>query len=105
MKEPARAHFDETVLATDQLPEILAVIRCHEVRRSATDDPERFKRRAAAEMVTYLGPKATARILQRVSADGRNLLTEIQPVLGLFLGRRAAGRLASRIVEASVVRI
>lgn len=87
-----------------ELPEILAAIRRHEALRSRAADPDSGRRRAAAEVGACLGTHATATIFQSVSADCRNLLSEVQPVLSLFLGRRAAGRLATRIVEAAVVR-
>lgn len=89
---------------TNELPEILAAIRCQEARRSGTGALQASKGRAAKQISPYLGPKATAGVLQGVSADCRNLLSELQPILSLFLGRRAAGRLSTRAVEASIMR-
>jgi len=66
---------------------------------------EASKRRAASEMVAYLGPEAVEKVFQNVLPDCGNLLTQLHPILSLFLGRRAAGRLESRIVDAAVVRI
>ncbi len=85
-----------------ELPEILAAIRRHEARRSNTSDAA--WRVPEAEVGAFLGPRAAARLLAGVLPDGRNLLAEVQPVLSLFLGRRAAGRLATRLVESSFVR-
>ena len=97
LDQPAKADAGD-------LPEILAAIRLHEVRTAALETQERAKSRAASEIGTYLGTEATAKILQRVSLDCRNLLSELQPTLSLFLGRRAAGRLTSRVAEELIVR-
>jgi len=88
----------------NEWPQILAEIR-RQAQSAGILDPEAAKRRAAAEIVAYLGPQASAKILAGVSSDCRNLLAELQPVLSLFLGRQAAGRLASRVVEVSIVRL
>jgi hypothetical protein len=87
------------------LPEILAAIRLHKLRIAGLETAERTKSRAASEAGAYLGAEATAKILQRVSRNCRNLLSELQPTLSLFLGRRAADRLSSRITKGSIVRI
>ena len=73
-------------------------------RLSAHQPSQICKLRASKEIEPYLGVNATDSILANVSSDGRNFLAEVQPVLSLFLGRRAGGRLATRIIEASAVR-
>lgn len=102
--QPASPGVPAAARPAHELPEILAAIRRHELLRSRAMDPDSSKRRAAEEVGACLGPKAAATLFQSISADCRNLLSEVQPVLNLFLGRRAASRLASRIIESSVVR-
>lgn len=106
MKPPvASSQPDRPAPAAPELPEILAAIRAHEVRRSSLNDPDAPKRRAAAEIVGYLGSEATTKVFETVSPDCGNLLTQLHPLLSLFLGRRAAGRLESHVIDAAVVRI
>lgn len=79
---------------------VLDGIRRHQAKRAGHADPAFARQRAAAEIDACLGPLASAKILAGVSTDCRNLLAELQPVLSLFIGRQAAERLASRVVEA-----
>jgi len=51
----------------------------------------------------YLGARATDR-LTGAPAAGHNLLATLEPVLALFLGRRAAGRLVTHVVDNGIVR-
>jgi anti-sigma factor RsiW len=60
--------------------------------------------RAAKELGVYLGGSAAQHVLQPVSDDAGNLIPSIQPLLGLFLGRKAAAHLSSHIVDLAVVR-
>ena len=60
--------------------------------------------RVALEIGPYLGGNAARRIMESVSDDGGNLLPAIQPLLGCFLGKKAASHLSTRIVEIAVVR-
>jgi hypothetical protein len=62
------------------------------------------KVRVAAELGPYLGSKATRNVLEDVSAEGRNLLSAIEPALALFVGVKAAERLVTHIVDVSIVR-
>lgn len=68
--------------------------------------PERtgaaLKQRVAKQIEPFLGPEASHRLLQQVSADGTNLLSIVEPVLAQFLGARAASELASHIVDAAI---
>jgi hypothetical protein len=66
---------------------------------------EGTKRRVAGCLEKYLGALTAGKILQSAADDGSNLLSTVEPVLALFLGRKAAGCLVSRIVEAANVRI
>jgi|SRR5581483_3819213 len=61
------------------------------------------KQRVAMEIGPFLGRKATSSILQPVAENGENLLSGIEPVLALFLGGKAAGRLVSHVVDAAVI--
>jgi hypothetical protein len=63
-----------------------------------------IRERAAREVELFLGGEAAARLTQPISDDGNNLLPTIGPVLGRFLGKRAASHLSSHIVEVAVVK-
>lgn len=62
-----------------------------------------IKSRAENELAPYLGSAAAARVMERISPDGRDLLARIESVLALFLGCSAAAELTSRIVDRSIV--
>jgi hypothetical protein len=62
------------------------------------------KVRVAAELGPYLGSKAARNVLEDVSAEGRNLLSAVEPALALFVGVKAAERLVTHIVDVSIVR-
>jgi hypothetical protein len=63
-------------------------------------------RRAVAEGVRpYLGTRATDTLSSGGPEDGRRLLADVEPVLALFLGRRAAGELVSHVLDRAFVRI
>jgi hypothetical protein len=66
---------------------------------------EGVKRRVAGQVGKYLGTPATSKILLPVSDDGGNLLSTIEPVLALYLGRKAASRLVGYLVDTATVRI
>jgi anti-sigma factor ChrR (cupin superfamily) len=82
---------------------VLESIRGLEARSSA--EGEAVKRSVGREIRPYLGGRAAIRILQDVSPGGRDLLPAVEPALALFLGRKAASLLVSRIVATSIVRI
>jgi hypothetical protein len=66
---------------------------------------EALKRRVADAIEPYLGKRASDALLKRVREDGRDLLSNVAPLLTMFLGRRAAGNLVSYVVETAIVRI
>ncbi len=66
-------------------------------------DPEVVKRRVGSKIDPYLGHPATGRILSAVSPACDDLLTNVEPVLALFLGCRAASSLVSHIVTGSLM--
>lgn len=89
-----------------RLASLLAGIQGWEAASASTGRSDGgVKRRVAGKVEKYLGTAATSKILQPVSDDGGNLLSTIEPVLALFLGRKAASRLVSHVVEAAIVRI
>jgi hypothetical protein len=63
-----------------------------------------IRSRAAEELGVYLGGNAAQNVLQLVSDDAGNLIPTIQPLLGRFLGRKAASHLSSHIIDVAVVR-
>jgi|SRR5579871_7009340 len=77
--------------------------------RSSLEQPEltgnALKTRVKSELVPYVGVEAADRILQSVAPSGENLLSTIEPVLRLFLGKAATARIVSRIVDRAIVRI
>jgi hypothetical protein len=66
---------------------------------------EALKRRVAGVIEPYLGKRAVDTLLQPVREDGRDLLSNVAPLLAMFLGRRAAGNLVTYVVETAIVRI
>jgi hypothetical protein len=85
--------------------ELLAAIRGWEAARQRQAQGHSIKRRAAAKLGSFLGPRAAGRLLEPVSEAGDNLLPAIEPVLATFLGRRAAADLAGHIAMEVVVRL
>jgi hypothetical protein len=65
---------------------------------------EALKRRVAGAIEPYLGKRAVDTLLQPVREDGSDLLSNVAPLLTMFLGRRAAGNLVSYVVETAIVR-
>jgi hypothetical protein len=63
-----------------------------------------IRSRVAQELGVYLGGNAAQSVLRPVSDDAGNLIPTIQPLLGRFLGRKAASLLSSHIVDVAVVR-
>ena len=84
------------------LPEISAAMRRREAERLQSVKPSLGLDRAAREIGKCLGAQAAATLMAGVSCEG-DRLARVQPVLALFLGRRAAGRLSSRIAETAPV--
>jgi hypothetical protein len=63
-----------------------------------------IRQRAERELGLFLGGNAAWQITQPVSDDGENLVPSIRPILGRFLGLKAASHLSSHIVEIAVLR-
>ena len=66
--------------------------------------PAGLKRRVVSELSPYVGPTAAKQILQTVPETGENLLPTLDSTLRLFLGKQAASRLVSRIVDRAIMR-
>ena len=64
----------------------------------------RIRRRVAIAIEPYVGRRAADSLLKSVREDGRDLLSNVAPLLTMFLGRRAAGQLVSHVVETTIVR-
>ncbi len=89
-----------------QIAGLVAKMRAWEAARGGPDKmSEEVQGRVAQALQAYLGPKGTRDVLHRVSRDGSDLLSVIEPVLGLFLGRKAASELVTHIVDRAIVRI
>jgi hypothetical protein len=78
--------------------------RWTEKRQQEDPDASVVKGRVAAEIEGYIGPYATGRILATVK-DRSKLFPTLEPVLSIFLGCKAAGRLIERVIDAAIVRI
>ncbi len=97
-EQPRQA--DEELLA-----DVLSGIRRWEADRTRPDrSGDAVKRRVAYEVGPYLGPQATQRLLESVSAEGENLWSTVEPVLALFLGSRAASTLVTHVIDQAIVR-
>ena len=76
----------------------------HERRIQADPDGAVVKGHVAKEISRYLGSAAADRILEPVTEHSK-LFPAVEPVLAIFLGCRAAGRLVHHIIESRIVRI
>jgi anti-sigma factor RsiW len=91
--------------SADDVGGLLSRLRTWESGESQPQrNSEALKRRVAGSIEPYLGKAAADALLQPVREDGRNLLSNVAPVLAVFLGRRAAGNLVSCVVETAIVR-
>lgn len=68
-------------------------------------NPDVVRGRVAAELNPYLGRTATSTVLASVSPNCDNLLSVVEPVLAIFLGRCAARQFVSHVVDTAIVRI
>jgi len=93
--EPGKTLLDRVITAT----------RGWDAARSAAPASESVKRQAAGKLSPLLGPRATRRILETVPENGDGLLPAVEPVLALFLGRRAAEEISGGIAKEVIVRI
>jgi len=62
-----------------------------------------LKGRIAVELAPYVGRAGADTLLRPVQDDGRDLLSTVAPFLAMFLGRRAAGIIITRVVEKTIV--
>jgi hypothetical protein len=89
----------------DDVGGLLSRLRTWESGESQPErNSEALKRRVAGSIEPYLGKAAADALLQPVREDGRDLLSNVAPVLAVFLGRRAAGNLVSCVVDTAIVR-
>jgi hypothetical protein len=52
----------------------------------------------------YVGDRAAERLAHGEAPDGGRLLADVEPVLALFLGRRAAAQLVSHVLDRALVK-
>jgi len=83
---------------------LVGIRRWHERRDQEDPDARMVKSRVASEIADYVGPAAADRILEPVTERAK-LFPAVEPVLAIFLGCRAAGRLIQRVIESAIVRI
>jgi hypothetical protein len=90
----------------EEVSSLLVRLRGWERGESASArNGEALKRRVAGAIEPYLGKRAADTLLQPAREDGRDLLSNVAPLLTMFLGRRAAGHLVTHVVETAIVRI
>jgi hypothetical protein len=75
------------------------------IRKQAGSESERrlvvLKLGIRSRVGPFLGPQATERVLQSASGDGGKLLSTLEPMLAMFIGRRAARLLIDQVVSAA----
>lgn len=82
---------------------LLTKLRYWESESTETHSLGELKLRVESTLAPYLGKSAAKSLLQTVRHDGRDVLTQVAPLLTIFLGRRAAGNLVSHVVENAIV--
>jgi len=102
-REPVPARHEDEI-STAVLAGILDRIEQWNGHRSEPGRGEALKRRVESAVAPYLGAAAANQVLRSASRDGENLLPIIEPLLALFLGRRAASVLVSHIINDALVR-
>jgi hypothetical protein len=99
---------DDAAVATatvDEVNSLLVRLRGWERGESRpARNGEALKRLVVGAIEPYLGKRAADTLLQPAREDGRDLLSNVAPLLTMFLGRRAAGHLVSYVVETAIVR-
>ncbi len=95
--EPDDAAPDEMMAA------ILGSIKQWNSRQSSGCSGPGLKSRVAKEIAPYLGERAANQLLATVSDTGHDLLSTIEPLLGEFLGPKAAADLVTRLVDRAIV--
>jgi hypothetical protein len=66
----------------------------------AGQSPEEVRECVAGRVSFFLGERAARKVLEPVGRNNQNLLAVVEPVLGEFLGQRAAARVVNGLVEA-----
>jgi hypothetical protein len=98
--DSCRVLIQQTPAPDDLLAGVLARARSWE----SAEQPDVTTGRIADCVRPYLGLRATDKLVSAASPDGSDLLSGIEPVLEVFLGRRAAGRLVTSVMDRAFVR-
>jgi hypothetical protein len=85
-------------------PDLLADVLARARDWNAGQEPAKTKEVLTDGVRPYLGARATETIVSGAAPDGHDLLSSVEPVLAIFLGRRAAGRLVTRVFDRVLVR-
>jgi hypothetical protein len=67
-------------------------------------DPAAVQAAVAEGVRPYVGDRAAERLAHGEAPDGGRLLADVEPVLALFLGRRAAAQLVSHVLDRALVK-
>jgi hypothetical protein len=93
-------------METEELcPDLLEAVLQEAAEWNKRHDSAALQRAVAESVRPYLGGHATDTLTGAGPADGRQLLTDVEPVLALFLGRKAADQLVSHVLDRAIVRI
>ena len=85
---------------------VLAKIRQWEAGRRGSETNSAAVRQSVAERIAvFLGSTAAGKVLDPVSEDNRDLLSRVEPILGEFLGPKAAASLVNHLVDVAIVPI
>ena len=95
----------EDATAEDSDPLLNRLRNWETARAKSGRDIEILKRTIATELAPYVGQQGADALLRPVHDDGHDLLSNVAPLLAMFLGRRAARILITRLVEKSIVGI
>jgi hypothetical protein len=86
-------------------PDLLADVLSRARDWNAGHEPAKTREVLTDGVRPYLGDRATDRLVSGAAPDGHDLLSSVEPVLAIFLGRRAAGRLVTRVFNRALVRL
>ena len=64
---------------------------------------EALKQRIASELEPFLGTGGTDRVLESVSSGGENLLSKVESVMSVFMGKRTAAMLTTGMVDHAIL--
>lgn len=89
----------------EHLSRILVGIHEWRTKNLSPGRREEVVRRVAAILAPYLGPAGAEAVVRPALGNSEALLATVEPVLVLFLGRQAASRLVTEIVDSAILEV